>query len=326
MRTLRQGLWLCWVALVGSQMVYAAGAQFRPELPAYFAVRTDAVPTLDGKLDDSCWQAAPPANDFRVLKVGEPAVNQTQFRVLWDDQALYLGITAFGDFSAGPTIRRYRRDEGVWGDDSMEIFLDPGRTEGRYFHLGVNAANVQADEVIPGGGIHWDGEWQSAVQVSNDRFTLELALPWPTFEQSAPTAGRVWGLGLDRNEPRGDKMHYSGWSLGPQGFHAPHYNGYLFFGTTQEHLSSLAERANRELLEMQGHLTPAELAVAPQEARDTLASAEQIIGAAQERADTAEALSVAEWAPLARKLTTANEGLEAAIWRIRIWGLLLLDD
>ena len=77
---------------------------------AYRAVATrlppGVEPTVDGRLDDDVWQLAPPFGAFvqREPIVGAPATERTEFRVLYDNQTLYVAIWAFEDRS-----RRHRR-------------------------------------------------------------------------------------------------------------------------------------------------------------------------------------------------------------------------
>src|SRR5690349_12753062 len=57
------------------------------------ATRTSQAPTIDGRLDDAAWTAGEPISGFvqREPFEGQPVSERTEVRVLYDDQALYVG-------------------------------------------------------------------------------------------------------------------------------------------------------------------------------------------------------------------------------------------
>ena len=61
------------------------------------AVRRNGEITLDGRLDETAWQAANPIGAFiqSYPKANELAPDQTEVRVLYDDAALYVGVRMF---------------------------------------------------------------------------------------------------------------------------------------------------------------------------------------------------------------------------------------
>src|SRR5687768_5420851 len=61
--------------------------------PTASAVRTQAAPRIDGRLDESAWESAQPITAFlqRDPDEGEPASQATAVRVLYDDDAIYIG-------------------------------------------------------------------------------------------------------------------------------------------------------------------------------------------------------------------------------------------
>ena len=54
-------------------------------------------PVIDGRLDDAAWQRAAPMTGFtqREPQDGQPASERTAVRVVFDDEALYVGVWAF---------------------------------------------------------------------------------------------------------------------------------------------------------------------------------------------------------------------------------------
>ena len=66
----------------------------KKELPA---VKTDSPPTIDGTLNDACWQDAPKAVGFTDQRTEKPAKNQSIGRVVYTDEAIYVGIHLYDD-------------------------------------------------------------------------------------------------------------------------------------------------------------------------------------------------------------------------------------
>ena len=71
-------------------------AHLERKLPA---VRTEQAIVIDGVLDEDDWRKAPVANKFiqREPEEGAPATYDTEVRILYDDEHLYLGVFAFDD-------------------------------------------------------------------------------------------------------------------------------------------------------------------------------------------------------------------------------------
>ena len=58
------------------------------------ATRITEPPVVDGTLNERAWSQAEAAGDFiqRTPRDGEPATQETRFQILFDDQALYVGV------------------------------------------------------------------------------------------------------------------------------------------------------------------------------------------------------------------------------------------
>src|SRR4029453_7357498 len=94
--------WLCAWAVLGATA--SAGAQSSGTInydTARFerrllATRASGEITLDGSLDEAAWQEAPVASGFlqNEPREGQPATFDTEVRVLYDAQGLYVGVFA----------------------------------------------------------------------------------------------------------------------------------------------------------------------------------------------------------------------------------------
>ncbi|MCK5802479.1 MAG: carbohydrate binding family 9 domain-containing protein, partial [Lentisphaeria bacterium] len=201
------------------------------------AVRTNAPPVVDGKLDDGCWTQASLADEFVLYGGRGYAVEQTDARMLWDDKNLYIGMRCFDSNIAKLKKETSEHDGLVCGDDCVEIFFTPpdnpilAKTpEGeRYFHIAVNALGTCWDETGMNSPERWNARWSVATSIHKDRWEVELAMPWSALK-AQPTDGDVWTVNFNRGLPaRGKLQEYSGWSITFAGFHDPDHFGRVIF-------------------------------------------------------------------------------------------------
>ena len=146
---------LLFVLLAISALVVAAPASAQEE-PALQALRLDAEESLDldGQLSEAGWLRAVAIDDFRQeepVEGGEPS-ERTEVRVLFDDDAIYIGAMIF-DQPDSILAYQKRRDAGLGTDDRFMWILDTfqdGRT-GYFFE--INAAGLMGDGLLGGVGI-----------------------------------------------------------------------------------------------------------------------------------------------------------------------------
>ena len=201
--------------------------------PSMTAARIMYKPKIDGQLSDPCWKEAAWQGDFKVLKTGQPAKEQTQFAVLYDADALYIGIRCHE--SSMPTLvsNVTTRDSNLWNDDCVEIILmptdriNPDPNCVQYHHFIVNALGVQYDAFKDGGveNSKWDGEWQSAGYKGTDFWSVEIAIPFPILNLT-PETGATWLFNICR-ERQGKPTEFSSWAPAKDGFHFPQEFGLL---------------------------------------------------------------------------------------------------
>jgi hypothetical protein len=91
------------------------------------AVRVEAGPTIDGRLDDGAWESATVIDQFTQQEPaeGSPASERTEVRVIYDRSNLYIGITAFDSQPEGIIATEMRRDaDRILEEDNFQIILD----------------------------------------------------------------------------------------------------------------------------------------------------------------------------------------------------------
>lgn len=211
------------LVLWGVGLVQAAGPPSEVESCATALIpRLPEGPSLDGKLDDASWENTAILGPF-VTIVGGEAKHKTTARVFHDGVNLYVGVHCAMPPGTAPQTEHTKRDSEVYSDECIEIFIDPGLSFSKYFHVLVNAANVQRDEkgdlsVSPTYDKSWDAQWRSAVSRQADAWTVELALPLTTFGLDSKE-GRLLGLNVCRNDKAAAQN--TCWSPTISGFHVP---------------------------------------------------------------------------------------------------------
>ncbi|HEU5358023.1 MAG TPA: DUF5916 domain-containing protein [Gemmatimonadales bacterium] len=169
------------------------------------AARTAARVTIDGALDDAAWQAATPVGDFlqRQPKEGAPASERTEVRVLYDDEAIYIGAHLYDDHPDSIIGRLGRRDADIQAD-KFTVFIDSYHDGRSGFYFGLNAAGTFYDGTLfndEWDDNSWDGVWQGAVQRTADGWTAEFRIPYSQL-RFRNAQDLVWGIDFRRDIAR----------------------------------------------------------------------------------------------------------------------------
>ena len=97
------------------------------ERRVYVTRRAEVAPVMDGRLDDPAWATVEWTGDFvqREPADGKPPSQKTQFKVVYDDHALYLGFRAFDDpREVRSLLARRDRFPGDWIEVNLDSYFD----------------------------------------------------------------------------------------------------------------------------------------------------------------------------------------------------------
>lgn len=178
----------------------------------YACSRTTTPIQLDGSLDEAAWRQAEVVKPFWRLfdATGmQLATDQTQVRLLWDDQYLYIGVE-MDDQDLTATFVKH--DEKLWTDgDVFEFFMKPSEDSYWYYEFHVNPLNATLDLGFPRrNSTGWDlmAAFESGMKTAvknngtiNDSrdvdrgWSAEMAIPFAAIEASgkvAPRPGDTW--------------------------------------------------------------------------------------------------------------------------------------
>jgi hypothetical protein len=120
-----------WLVVIFAAAAAAAQAQeYRVDRASEPAPRTALMEAAD-----SGWYSA------RRVSFG-PEPYRTTFSAIWSDSGLFLRFDAR---DPQPWHTKTRRDDSLWDEEVVEIFLDPGRNGRDYAELEISPANVVTD-------------------------------------------------------------------------------------------------------------------------------------------------------------------------------------
>ena len=174
------------------------------ERPVVRAVRTESAPKIDGRLDDAAWKSAGliPRLRQKLPVAYAEASAQTEIRILYDDDFLYIGVRAFDAAPDKVIARKMVRDGNMSGDDRITISLDTFLDGRNGYHFEVNPLGNKRDGLIENGtaSFQWDGIWYADARIDAKGYTVEIAIPFQTLSIAADKTS--WGLQVVRYTKR----------------------------------------------------------------------------------------------------------------------------
>ena len=165
------------------------------------AARREGPVAIDGVLDDGAWRAAEVQAGFwqRDPHPGRAPTFATEFRVLYDDRALYVGVRAF-DPEPSRIRRLVSRRDSAPASDWVSVEIDSYHDRRTAFSFAVNAAGVQRD-VLQFNDVEsdpsWDAIWESGTRVDHLGWTAELRIPYGQLRFTSAVE-QSWGLQVRR--------------------------------------------------------------------------------------------------------------------------------
>ena len=156
------------------------------------AARASSRIELDGRLDEPAWAVAPVAKDFiqNDPREGEPATFDTEVRLLYDDDALYIGVFAKDDqpgehhhqrAAQGLQHRQRRRLSGRASTRSRTSATAISSRSIRRARSGTRRCRTKAAS----SNGNWDGVWDVRTRIAEDGWYAEIRIPFRTLKFSA---------------------------------------------------------------------------------------------------------------------------------------------
>jgi len=172
-----------------------------PTVARIRAARTEGPVIIDGKLDDAAWARAPAEGHFtqQLPYGGQPPAEPTTVRVLYDAQAIYIGIDC-EQKTAPISPHLTRRDEDSESDWAT-VYLD-SRRDGKSANLfALNVAGVQFDGTLHDSSAfssEWDENWEGRAAITGSGWSVELRIPLRALRYAADLPVQDWGIWISR--------------------------------------------------------------------------------------------------------------------------------
>lgn len=184
-------------------------------------------PDIDGRLTDDAWSQAPVQGNFiqREPHFGAPSTEKTEFRILYDERALYIGVWVFESDPAAIMGSEMKRDAGLNKGDQLKITIDTFHDHRNSFYFSTNplGAYKDANTIENGRTINydWNAVWNNKTTIDDNGWYIEIEIPLSQLRFKTTIGESTWGINVCRILFRKNEEAY--WvpfprEWGPSGF------------------------------------------------------------------------------------------------------------
>ena len=170
------------------------------------AIKTENPPTINGNLNDACWQNVPQAIGFTDERTEKPAKNQSIGHLVYTDKAIYIGLHLYDDIPDKIVARQTKDQTRIRGEDWVSFSLDPFHTHqfsDRNFFI-VNPLGTKFAHLATGRAekSEWIGLWKTAAKIVDDGWIVEMEIPWQMLDYPDTNKPIRMGINIDRGQQR----------------------------------------------------------------------------------------------------------------------------
>lgn len=174
---------------------------------------------VDGVMDEEAWKNAEVAKDFYMVLPMDTSHSlvHTDVRMAYDEHNLYLIAECFQALPGPNYVESLRNDWNFGKNDNFLMFMDPFDDQTNGFAFGTNSAGAQWDGMMYAGSavdLNWDNKWKSVVKNYNDKWVLELSIPFKSIRYKKGITR--WGINFSRNDLKTSEK--SSWAPVPRQF------------------------------------------------------------------------------------------------------------
>lgn len=160
--------------------------------------------TVDGALKEEIWSKSQRTQGFTQIKPypGKPSIRNTEVSVLYNDEALYIGVICHDQPDSVSRVLSIR-DEYSPNLDVFGVFIDTYNDNQNGFYFGVTSRGVQLDAKILSNDFNdqLNLVWNSAVTITDEGWEAEMWIPYSALRfPKKPT--QDWGINFSRDISR----------------------------------------------------------------------------------------------------------------------------
>ena len=194
----------------------------------YYPLFTQEEPDMSKRID-GIWLEAPKIK-LKEHKTGEKPTKSTIVSALYDDEFLYVAFECEEPNVHNLKTDARERDQKVWNDDCVEIFLSTSHNGIPFAHLIVSAAGVIYDawDKNP----NWNPDYEVVTWKGTENWWTKLKIPFRVFNNS-PQETPIWKINFCREEKELGEL--TSWQKALYGFNNPLSFGDLSFIAQEEY-------------------------------------------------------------------------------------------
>ena len=209
--------------------------------PVYY---TSAPPQIDGKLNEEIWKYLPELPGMRTRN-GHPAKVLTGIKLCYDNKYIYIAGIA-NEPSMKTIVANYdQRDLPVYSDDCVEFIIQPSGRTGNYYHFIINSLGTIYDAKNSSRNYDATGIKVKTARL-NDRWLLEVAIPFKDLQTISPQNGSAWGARFCRERHNSEKEYSSVPTVKHGSFSSPAFLGKLCFKSKIGSKALISGKVNSE--------------------------------------------------------------------------------
>lgn len=184
----------------------------------YNTAFAQTAPEIDGQMNDPCWEQVEWSGDFIQIQPYENKApsQQTSFKVLYDDDNLYILVRAF-DSEPDKISRRISRRDNFDGD-MVSVAIDSYYDQQTAFSFTAMASGAKGDEAVTQDGNNWDESWNPIwflkTSIDDKGWCAEIKIPLSQLRFGKKDE-HVWGIQVMRHIFRLEER--STWQFIPKG-------------------------------------------------------------------------------------------------------------
>lgn len=180
------------------------------------AERVTASIHIDGFLSEDEWKSARPITGFRQTEPdeGKPVTESTLVKILYDDEAVYVGFWCYDREPEKITRQLTRRDRWT-GSDKVAVRFDSHHDHQTAYYFEINAAGVLRDILFYNNNWDddsWDAVWEGETKITKWGWCAEYRIPYSALRFS-DAEEYVWGVDFSRYIPR--RNEFARWQFVP---------------------------------------------------------------------------------------------------------------
>lgn len=165
---------------------------------SYVCKKIETDLTIDGDLTKAEWQDAEKTRRFIDIIGENPSLYDTRAAMLYNDKYLYIGFWAEDPF---PEAHLTQRDDLIWFENDIEVFIDGGDT---YYEFQINALNTIYEVLYI-----WQDAYKKNYELYKDEFDL-LKRNALSFGGNHDRQGKYFWKG---SHPRRNRWAFRDWDF-----------------------------------------------------------------------------------------------------------------